>query len=278
MASPHHKQPTAFLNHGGGPLPILDDPGHASLSKSIRQFAQSLSVAPVAVVLVTAHWLEKNGPGVTSAANPKLLFDYYGFPSQAYTLTYNAPGDPALAARVAGLLRGAGFDRTHQTDRAWDHGTFVPMMIGFPDAEIPIVQLSLLASQDPSQHLAMGRALAPLRDEGVLILGSGMSYHNMRAFKGAGVADLNAAASAKFDSWLSQTCTEVSPRCFHDVLLCVIHRGDCTGNCSRTSRPAHKMGQCSGCTRVSPTQCCRAFVATIGRGRRSWRRRRNSNI
>eukprot|EP00035_Acanthoeca_spectabilis_P038654 m.54999 g.54999 ORF g.54999 m.54999 type:complete len:278 (+) comp9230_c0_seq4:135-968(+) len=210
MASPHHKQPTAFLNHGGGPLPILDDPGHASLSKSIRQFAQSLSVAPVAVVLVTAHWLEKNGPGVTSAANPKLLFDYYGFPSQAYTLTYNAPGDPALAARVAGLLRGAGFDRTHQTDRAWDHGTFVPMMIGFPDAEIPIVQLSLLASQDPSQHLAMGRALAPLRDEGVLILGSGMSYHNMRAFKGAGVADLNAAASAKFDSWLSQTCTEVT--------------------------------------------------------------------
>lgn len=105
-----HRLPTAFLNHGGGPLPILDDPGHSALVKSIRQFARSLSVAPVAVVLVTAHWLEESGPGVTSAARPELLFDYYGFPSKAYTATYNAPGDPALAARVASLLQGAGED------------------------------------------------------------------------------------------------------------------------------------------------------------------------
>jgi aromatic ring-opening dioxygenase catalytic subunit (LigB family) len=135
-----------------------------------------------------------------SAANPPILYDYYGFPPESYQITWPAPGQPALAARVRELLHGAGFETAEDSQRGFDHGTFIPLKLTYPSAQIPTVQLSLIRGLDPSQHLALGRALAPLRDQGVLIIGSGMSYHNLRAFGPRGRVD-----SETFDTWLRES-------------------------------------------------------------------------
>jgi aromatic ring-opening dioxygenase catalytic subunit (LigB family) len=130
-----------------------------------------------------------------------MLFDYYGFPEHTYRLEYPAPGSPALAARVRALLAGAGIASDEDAARGFDHGVFVPFLLMFPEADIPVVQLSLRADHDPAAHLAIGRALAPLRDEGVLIVGSGMSYHNLRRFWSTDANDVEAARA--FDAWLA---------------------------------------------------------------------------
>src|SRR5690606_15330538 len=122
-------------------------------------------------------------PTVTTAERPPMLYDYSGFPPESYRVTWPARGNPALANRVRGLLEKAGSKTAADAKRGYDHGTFVPLKLTYPDAEIPTVQLSLKTGLDPAEHLAMGRALAPLRDEGVFIVGSGMSFHNMRAFR-----------------------------------------------------------------------------------------------
>jgi aromatic ring-opening dioxygenase catalytic subunit (LigB family) len=129
-------------------------------------------------VVVTAHW-ETDAVTVGAGAAPPLLFDYFGFPEAAYQLTWPAPGDPALADHVAHLLRAAGVAASTDADRGFDHGTFVPLKVAWPDAQVPTVQLSLRRDLDPAFHLAVGRALAPLRDQGVLLVGSGMSFHNL---------------------------------------------------------------------------------------------------
>lgn len=196
-------QPTFFINHGGGPCFFLD-PGPMrdawrDLEGYLHGFADSLEEKPRAILVVSGHW-EETVPKVNAGAKPPLLFDYGGFPEHTYRLTWPAPGDPALAARVGVLLNLAGIDSGADATRGWDHGVFVPLKVMFPDATIPTVQLSLQRGLDPAAHLAIGRALAPLRREGVLIVGSGQSYHNMRGFMGRpGSADLDAEA---FDAWL----------------------------------------------------------------------------
>ena len=114
--------------------------------------------------------------------NPPLIYDYYGFPESTYRLQYPAPGSPALAAEVAALLRKAGFPTAEDAERGFDHGVFIPFLVAFPEASIPVVELSVRKDLDPAAHLAIGRALAPLREDGVLILATGMSYHNLRGF------------------------------------------------------------------------------------------------
>jgi aromatic ring-opening dioxygenase catalytic subunit (LigB family) len=131
-----------------------------------------------------------------------MLYDYYGFPPESYTITWPAPGHPALAARVRKLLEGAGFQTAANDERGYDHGTFVPLKLTYPDADVPVVQLSLKSGLDPEEHLAMGRAIAPLRDEGVFIVGSGMSYHNLRAF-----GPQAKPVSEAFDAWLREAAT-----------------------------------------------------------------------
>jgi aromatic ring-opening dioxygenase catalytic subunit (LigB family) len=133
-----------------------------------------------------------------------MLYDYYGFPPESYQVQWPAPGDPALAAKVRALLQGAGFQTAEDSQRGYDHGTFVPLKLMYPEADVPTVQLSLKAGLDPAEHLKLGRALAPLRDEGVFILGSGMSFHNMRAFGDPRSATAHAQA---FDDWLRATGT-----------------------------------------------------------------------
>jgi aromatic ring-opening dioxygenase catalytic subunit (LigB family) len=138
-----------------------------------------------------------------SAEKPDILYDYYGFPPESYTIEWPAPGDPALAARMAEMLWGAGFRAVADPDRGFDHGVFIPLKVSWPEADIPTLQVSLKAGLDPAEHLAMGKALAPLRDEGVLLMGSGMSYHNLRAFR-----DPSTPKNAEvFDAWLQETVT-----------------------------------------------------------------------
>ena len=206
-------QPTYFINHGGGPCFFLE-PGPmretwSELEAYLRGFANTLDERPRAILVVSGHW-EEARPTVSAGAAPPLLFDYGGFPPHTYQLTWPAPGDPELAARVRDLLGAAGIASGTDTARGWDHGVFVPMKVIFPDADIPTVQLSLQNGLDPATHLAIGRALRPLRGEGVLIIGSGQTYHNMRGFmSGGGRAD---PAAEAFDAWLRETMTDGATR------------------------------------------------------------------
>jgi aromatic ring-opening dioxygenase catalytic subunit (LigB family) len=177
---------------------MFDPKSTAELAAYLRDLPASLGTRPRALLVISAHW-EAPVPTVMSAERPPLFFDYYGFPPETYRLSWPAPGDPGLAARVRELLAAAGFQSAEDGARGFDHGTFIPLGLSFPDADVPTIQLSLQRDLDPALHLAMGRALAPLRDEGVLIVGSGMSYHNMRGFGGSG-----RAASETFDAWLRE--------------------------------------------------------------------------
>lgn len=196
-------QPTYFINHGGGPCFFLE-PGPMrdtwrELEAYLRGFADTLAAAPRAVLVISGHW-EEQCPTVNVGAAPELLFDYGGFPAHTYELTWAAPGSPEVAMRVLELLGQARIESRADASRGWDHGVFVPLKVMFPDARIPTVQLSLQRGLDPARHLAIGRALKPLRDEGVLIVGSGQTYHNMGGFMaGGGRADPDAEA---FDAWL----------------------------------------------------------------------------
>ena len=173
----------------------------------LRGILDTLPEKPRAILMISGHW-ETERPTLNVGAHPDLLFDYYGFPEHTYQLTYKAPGAPELADRVAGLLHGAGFPVDTDAGRGWDHGVFIPMMLIRPQADIPILQLSLQEKLDPAEHLAIGRALSPLRDEGVLIIGSGMSYHNLRAFFGP----QGAPQSVTFDDWLTAAATDPAHR------------------------------------------------------------------
>ena len=173
----------------------------------LKGIAATLPERPKAILIISGHW-EERLPTIYAPAVAKLLFDYSGFPDYTYHLRYPAASDAAVAARVKQLLETAEFAYGEDSDRGFDHGVFIPLMLMYPDADVPVVQLSLEAGYDAARHLAMGRALAPLRNEGVLIIGSGMSYHNLRAF---GDARENQAA-AEFDEWLLAAVTNTPLR------------------------------------------------------------------
>ncbi len=199
------RQPAIFLPHGGGPCFFMDWTwGPADTWKPTQTFLESLAATlpatPKALLVVSGHWEE---PAFTagSGAQPGLIFDYSGFPEHTYRLTWPAPGNPELAARITSLLKDAGLPAATDPARGYDHGVFVPLKVAFPQARIPVVTLSLAASLDPALHIAAGRALAPLRDEGVLIVASGMSFHNLRAYFHPHTAERAQA----FDNWLTST-------------------------------------------------------------------------
>jgi aromatic ring-opening dioxygenase catalytic subunit (LigB family) len=199
------KQPSLYLPHGGGPCFFMEwtmGPPDTwnRMAEWLRGIPGSLPEPPTALLVVSAHW-EAPVPTVTSSSETPLLYDYGGFPAHTYQLQWPAPGSPDLAARVQRLLASAGIAAAADARRGFDHGVFIPLKVAYPTPSIPTVQLSLRAGLDPLEHLAMGRALAPLRDEGVLIVGSGMSYHNMRGF----MAPRTAEVSARFDDWLATT-------------------------------------------------------------------------
>jgi aromatic ring-opening dioxygenase catalytic subunit (LigB family) len=195
------RMPVVFIPHGGGPWPFVDTGFPADDVEDLKGYLRTVpSVAPQrprALLVVSAHW-EAPVPSVMTSPHPPMLYDYYGFPPESYHITWPAPGEPALARRVGQLLQQAGFQTAEDAERGYDHGTFIPLKVAYPDADIPVVQLSLITGLDPARHLALGRALAPLRDEDVFIIGSGMTFHNLRIFR-----DPRAAPIAEtFDAWL----------------------------------------------------------------------------
>lgn len=197
------RMPVVFLPHGGGPWPFVDvgfDPrDNAGLRAYLEAVRDLPKTPPKALLVISAHW-EERVPTVMTSTRPPMLYDYYGFPPESYELQWPAPGEPQVAKRVQELLGAAGIPSATDDTRGFDHGTFVPLKLTYPDANIPTVQLSLEANLDPARHLAIGRALAPLRDEGVFIIGSGMTFHNLRAFR-----DPRARPVAEqFDAWLRE--------------------------------------------------------------------------
>ncbi|ODN01644.1 Extradiol ring-cleavage dioxygenase [Orchesella cincta] len=178
------KIPCAYVPHGGGPLPILGDKDHVEMVNWLKKFVGTYLTGdkkPTSCLIISAHWEEKQAT-VQSGATTKLYYDYYGFPKESYNLKYTLPGATELSKRVGQLLESANIRYKVDNDRGYDHGVFIPMKILFPDGDIPTIQLSLVSGLDPKTHIKLGEALAPLRDEGVFVLGSGMSYHNMRGF------------------------------------------------------------------------------------------------
>lgn len=205
------RQPALFLPHGGGPCFFMDwtwgpaDSWHAT-QRFLEGLAATLPETPRALLAVSGHW-EEPAFTASAAASPKLIFDYSGFPEHTYRLTWPAPGNPELATHVADLLGNAGLPAATSAFRGYDHGVFVPLKVAFPEAQMPVVTLSLASSLDPALHLAAGRALAPLRDQGVLIVGSGMSFHNLRAY----LRPETLGRSRAFDVWLTQAVESPSP-------------------------------------------------------------------
>jgi aromatic ring-opening dioxygenase catalytic subunit (LigB family) len=195
--------PTYFISHGGGPWPYLDGPFRQmfdQLEQSLFDIRRELGDAPRAVLVVAGHW-EENGFVISSAEQPGMEYDYSGFPPHTYQIKYKAPGSPELAARVQQLLAHGGISARFDPERGFDHGVFSIMKPLYPGEDIPLVQLSIDRSYDPELHLKLGRLLAPLRDEGVLIIGSGLSYHNLREMRG----NEGAEPSRRFDAWLQDT-------------------------------------------------------------------------
>jgi aromatic ring-opening dioxygenase catalytic subunit (LigB family) len=201
--------PTYFLSHGGGPWPWMKDfrPGaYDQLEASLHAVRRELCQAPRAVLMISGHW-EANRFLLSSAAQPPMFYDYSGFPEHTYRIRYDAPGAPALAETVRAMLERGGVASGLDPQRGFDHGTFSLMAPLYPEAEMPLVQLSLRADLDPAAHMKVGELIAPLRDEGVLIIGSGFSFHDTRGImNGTG-----AAASAAFDQWLNDTLVGSSP-------------------------------------------------------------------
>ena len=206
MANQNNSQNRAqivYFSHGGGPLPILGDPSHKAMVKFMQQLPSQLK-RPEAILVISAHWEERVAT-LLGAKAPSMLYDYYGFPDEAYEITYPAPGSPELAKRIAGLLNHNGIQTYIDPYRGFDHGLYIPLKLMYPEADIPVIQLSLLQGLDPAAHISLGAALHPLTGENILVIGSGFSFHNMRefSFHGENESDL---ANDDFQNWLIDVC------------------------------------------------------------------------
>ena len=193
-----------FVSHGGGPMPLLGDPGHKAMVACLNSIASSIP-APDALVVVSAHW-EEQIPTITAGQSPSLIYDYYGFPDESYKFKYPCPGEPALAGEIHRLLADSDIDARLDESRGFDHGLFVPLKIMYPEANIPCVQLSLVNTLEPSHHIAIGRALQALGQKNILVIGSGFSFHNMKAFFTADTPESRKLNHA-FEAWLINVCS-----------------------------------------------------------------------
>ncbi|QNA90281.1 dioxygenase [Massilia sp. Dwa41.01b] len=214
MNSP--RMPVCFLSHGGGPWPWIDEMRRA-FDRTAREFAaipSRLPARPTAILAISGHW-EAPGFMVSTSAQPPMEYDYHGFPEHTYRVRYPAPGAPLLAERVRALLGAAGTPVGTDPARGFDHGVFVPLSLMYPQADIPVVMLSLKSNYDPLEHIRVGQALAPLRDEGVLIIGSGLTYHNMRGFG----RDESTLVATAFEQYLHSVVEEKDPERRLDMLV-----------------------------------------------------------
>jgi len=206
---PADKAQIVYLSHGGGPLPILGDPSHKAMVDFMRQLPSQLR-CPDAILVISAHW-EESAATLLGAPSPPMLYDYYGFPDQAYEINYPAPGSPAWAQRIAELLHKNNLAAHIDMERGFDHGLFIPLKLMYPQVDIPALQISLLSGLDPAAHIALGKALRELHHENILVVGSGFSFHNMGAFSWQG-PDAPDRANDAFQNWLIEVCTGPIPQ------------------------------------------------------------------
>lgn len=203
----YNQRRALFLSHGGGPLPLLGDDAHAEMVACLKEIAATIA-RPSAIIVVSAHW-EAGNATVTSGANPGLIYDYSGFPPESYEIKYPCPGNPPLAGSITEQLEKAGIDTSSDNTRGFDHGLFVPLKIMYPEADIPCVQLSLVNGLDPLTHIRLGSAIQDLADPSMLLIGSGFSFHNMKAFFSPETVNTK-SANVSFEQWLLDTCSNQS--------------------------------------------------------------------
>ena len=190
--------PAFFISHGAPTLPLEDS--------AARHFIAGLAASvpkPRAILAVSAHW-ETTRPAVSAAKQPETIHDFRGFPEALYRLQYPAPGAPALASRVAELLESKGIKTDVDPRRGLDHGAWTPLLLMYPDAAIPVTQLSIQPHESPGHHWRMGEALRPLREEGVLVVASGSATHNLREFRGNARESEPANWAVAFGEWLAK--------------------------------------------------------------------------
>lgn len=195
-----------FISHGGGPLPLLGDPGHRQMVSCLQGIAASIP-RPEAILVVSAHW-EASVPTITAGSKPSLIYDYYGFPPESYNLEYPCVGEPSVAREIHRMLGNCEIDAKLDEARGLDHGTFVPLKIMYPEADIPCVQLSLIDSLDSLLHIEVGSALQDLASQDVLVIGSGFSFHNLKAFFAPNNAE-SIQLNEAFENWLQEVCTGI---------------------------------------------------------------------
>lgn len=194
--------PALFISHGSPMMAIADSPARRFLVGLGQRLPR-----PKAIVVASAHWETRGGPAVSLAPEPETIHDFGGFPPALYALSYPAPGAPAIAERAAQLLEGAGFAVGRSPGRGLDHGAWIPLRLMFPEADIPVTQVSILRGGTPSDHVKLGAALSGLREEGVLIIGSGSLTHNLYEFAGNDIDAPVPQWVSEFDAWMHAMLT-----------------------------------------------------------------------
>lgn len=210
------KKHIVYFSHGGGPLPLLGDPSHKAMIDFMSKLPQQIS-RPELILVISAHW-EEPVPTLLGSPNPPMFYDYYGFPPETYQVQYPAPGAPDRAKQIVQMFEDAGIPARIDPTRGYDHGHFIPLLMMYPEADIPTLQLSLIRGLDAESHLKLGEALRPILVQNVLMIGSGFSFHNMNAFawRPNGEPDL---ANENFQDWLIETVTQPSYADIRDRLL-----------------------------------------------------------
>lgn len=191
--------PTIFVSHGSPMLALQDSPA--------RRFLQGLGASlarPTAIVMVSAHWETRGGPVVSLAPQPATIHDFGGFPQALFDLNYHAPGAPDMAERAAALFEAAGIPVGRDPQRGLDHGAWVPLRLMYPQADVPVLQISLTRGAGPAEHEQLGKALAQLRHEGVLVIGSGSLTHNLYEFRGQRVDAPAPVWVTEFEQWMRE--------------------------------------------------------------------------
>lgn len=173
-----------YFSHGGGPLPLLNDSSHDKMIQFMKNLPQKIH-KPDSIIVFSAHW-EEDIVTIQSGESPSIMYDYYGFPEAAYNIKYPCVGSEDLALRIAEVFRQSGIEYKLDDKRPYDHGSYIPLKMMYPDADIPVIQISLNKDLNSLTHLSIGKALRPLLDENLLIIGSGFSFHNMTRFDFSG--------------------------------------------------------------------------------------------
>jgi len=194
-----NKAQIVYFSHGGGPLPILGDVSHKAMVDFMNELPSQLR-RPDAILVISAHW-EESTITVMDGKMPPMFYDYYGFPREAYEITYPAPGNPVLTNKIVEVLKEEDIPVRTDSQRGFDHGLFIPLKLMYPKADTPSLQISLLSGLDPVAHITLGNALRKLMQENILVIGSGFSFHNMRAFSWQGSPKPDPSNDA-FQNWL----------------------------------------------------------------------------